>query len=122
MTVNYYPGLCAKPDAKAAEAIAHITRSKVDAEYTAAFIISSNKSPVELDRAFDIWFSNNRRERIVAREICNRCEFFTQCREDAIARKETHGIWGGVVVSLRERGAPKATQQKARRVAPEDSA
>lgn len=38
-----------------------------------------------------------------ARRICARCEVRTECREDAIARNEPYGVWGGMSESERRR-------------------
>lgn len=38
-----------------------------------------------------------------AKETCAECEVRSNCLEDAVARKEPHGIWGGMTPSQRER-------------------
>ncbi|OKI47269.1 WhiB family transcriptional regulator [Micromonospora sp. CB01531] len=45
-----------------------------------------------------------------ARRICARCEVRTECREDAIARDERFGVWGGTSEAER-RGMRRARRE-----------
>lgn len=49
----------------------------------------------------DEWFPEDGRQALRAKAICRRCPLRTQCLDDALARGEEYGVWGGL--SARER-------------------
>ncbi|WTC56871.1 WhiB family transcriptional regulator [Streptomyces cellulosae] len=52
----------------------------------------------------DPWFSTDPTERQDAARQCHRCPLLLACMQDALARREQHGVWGGVDFQARATG------------------
>lgn len=44
----------------------------------------------------DRWYSNNRSEQLEAKRICSGCEVKERCLEEALAKGDIWGVWGGM--------------------------
>jgi len=44
----------------------------------------------------DLWFSPYPDDVAEAKRLCSECPFTIQCAAEALARKERHGVWGGI--------------------------
>lgn len=53
---------------------------------------------------YDPWFSTDPTERQDAARQCRRCPLLLACMQDALARDEQHGVWGGVDFEARAIG------------------
>lgn len=49
----------------------------------------------------DAWFPEQRVTAPMAKAICEGCPVRNECLEDALARHDQHGIWGGYTVEER---------------------
>lgn len=66
---------------------------------------SRNSGPLCADPGLDPrwWFSEKTAETALAVEICNDCPQKKACLKGAKARREEHGVWGGVIMSSTRR-------------------
>lgn len=58
--------------------------------------------PCRTDMA--LWFSTDPSERHNAAQQCRACPLLLACMQDALAREERHGVWGGVDFEARAAG------------------
>lgn len=61
----------------------------------------SNQLPCQNDQP-DLWFAEQPDVLARAQALCRRCPLRRQCLDDALARREPWGVWGGQIV---QRGA-----------------
>lgn len=65
----------------------------------------------------ELWFAENPDEVERAKSLCGGCPFRVRCLDDALARREPWGVWGGelllqgvVIPRKRPRGRPRKNQ------------
>lgn len=60
----------------------------------------------------DLWFPDKGGSSRAARRLCGSCEVRQDCLDEALARDERHGIWGGLTEPERRRLRPPATDPR----------